>query len=61
VSVRVRRSRLSVGTYPAGSVIVGTCPAKSNFCRDVFSEVGLVFRLVRRGSVNVGTCSAMLA
>jgi len=33
----------------------------SVFCRDVFGVVELVSGLVRRGRVNVGTCSAKLA
>jgi len=33
----------------------------SALCRDVFGEVGLVSGLVRRGRVNVGSCSAKSA
>jgi len=40
-----------------GMVIVGTCPARSAYCRDLFGKVVLVSARVGRGLVNVGTCS----
>jgi len=51
ISVRVRRGRFSVGT----------CSAKSGYCRDLFGDVGLVSGLVRRGRVSVGMCYVRLA
>jgi len=43
VSERVRRCRISVGTYPEMLA----------YCWDVFGEVGLVSVRVRRGLINV--------
>jgi len=40
-----------------GRVIVGTCPAKMGYCRDMSGEVGFVSGLLRQGRVSVGTCS----
>jgi len=37
----------------------GLVPAKSGFCLEVFGEVGLVSGHVRRGRLNVWTCSAI--
>jgi len=38
------------------SVRVGTCAARSDYCRDVFDEFVLVSGRVRRGRIFVGTC-----
>jgi len=39
------------------SLIVGTCQARSAYCRDVFGENGLVSGSVRIDRLSVGTCS----
>jgi len=46
------------GHVRRGQVSVGTCSARSGWCRDVFGNVGLVSGLVRQGRVSVGTFSA---
>jgi len=48
MSVLVRRGRVSVGT----------CSAKSGYCRDVIGDVGLVSGLVRQGRASVVICTA---
>jgi len=47
VSVRVRRSWISVAT----------CSAKAGYFRDLYDEVFFVSRRVRRGRISVGTCT----
>jgi len=44
-----------------GRLIVGTFPASSGYCRDVFVEVGLVSGRDRRGRFYIDTCSARSA
>jgi len=41
-----------------GRLSVGTCPARSGYCREVFGEVVLVPGRVRPGRHSVGTYSA---
>jgi len=40
--------------------IVGTCSEMSDYCRDMFVDVGFLSDSVRRGRISVGMSSARL-
>jgi len=57
VSGRVRRGRFSVGTCSAKSAYCRDMSEEVGYCRDVNGEVLLVWGRVRRGRLSGGTCS----